>query len=261
MRGSQARRARGCARGPVLVLGDGSSRRRRPTEASSLNLSRARPRLIERAGTVPVLCLSDGCAFHRRQDRCGKNRKAREGAPAGNDSSSRRAPSFFFIMAGSVLGSRQPPRVTLARARLSTRRAPSFRVLFPRRRSPASSLPTTFSPASASPHQISPATMSSFASRALRFAIAALCVVALAGGAVAQEDEPAATMAHLVVHKVRVALEIRFARIARVTRVRSRRPRLVARRARKRARRLTNPVPTLASRSPSSRISSSSART
>ena len=47
--------------------------------------------------------------------------------------------------------------------------------------------------------------MSSFASRALRFATAALCVVALAGGAVAQEDEPAATMAHLVVHKVRVA--------------------------------------------------------
>jgi hypothetical protein len=47
--------------------------------------------------------------------------------------------------------------------------------------------------------------MSSFASRALRFATAALCVVALAGGAVAQEDEPALTNAHLVVHKVRVA--------------------------------------------------------
>ena len=39
MRGSQARRARGCVRRPVLVLGDGSSRRRRPTEASSLNLT------------------------------------------------------------------------------------------------------------------------------------------------------------------------------------------------------------------------------
>ena len=110
------------------------------------------------------------------------------------------------LMAGSVLGSRQPPRVTLARAKVSRPDAPH--------RLESSSLeddrPRRLCPRRSRQRQLlrirsPPATMSSFASRALRFATAALCVVALAGGAVAQEDEPAATMAHLVVHKVRVA--------------------------------------------------------
>lgn len=258
MRGRQAGRARGCVPGPMLVLGHGKQQR----EATKTEMRASLEMIAFRSAETEcaVFCLSTRARF---TDYLTDVTFQKTGRRAGGK-------RFLVVRAERLVYRRvrariapTPARHTRARVGLSTRRVPSSRVVLPRRRSPAPVsarnvlASVSFSASDLPPRPCRRSHLARSASPPPRSASSPSRAAPSRRRMSPRPPTPISSCTRYA-----SPLEIRSARIARVTRVRSRRPRLVARRAPEmRAAPDQPPFPTPAPRSPSPRISSSSART